>query len=289
MKTFYSLFVLSFSLSIFADKSTAQDFTCGTYPTKEQIIYERTHPKVYATEIIKKADVKLSITAHIVKKRSGSAAINESTILAAVDLMNADFAPINMSFEVCEFRYIDNWEYSYMHQDTDQAEMLVKYLQPNTINIFFCDVLEKNGPVQFPCGYAPLGIAPSEPYIFMRKICTTSSVTLSHEMGHFMGLYHTFETGFGAELANGSNCATAGDLLCDTQADPNGSVYAGSCEYVEKSQDANGDWYYPPIGNIMSYYLPACKCPVSEHGGAFTPQQYNRMVDMFWTNRKDLW
>ncbi|MBL0071623.1 MAG: hypothetical protein IPP34_07360 [Bacteroidetes bacterium] len=35
-------------------------------------------------------------------------------------------------------------------------------------------------------------------------------------MGHFFGLYHTFETQFGSELANGSNCATTGDLVCDT-------------------------------------------------------------------------
>ncbi|HEX2616880.1 MAG TPA: hypothetical protein VHL57_05010, partial [Flavobacteriales bacterium] len=38
---------------------------------------------------------------------------------------------------------------------------------------------------------------------------------LAHELGHALGLRHTHES-FPAELADGSNCTTAGDLICDT-------------------------------------------------------------------------
>jgi hypothetical protein len=39
-------------------------------------------------------------------------------------------------------------------------------------------------------------------------------------MGHFLGLLHTHEDSFGKENVDGTNCRTAGDLLCDTKADP---------------------------------------------------------------------
>lgn len=49
--------------------------------------------------------------------------------------------------------------------------------------------------------------------------------TLAHEVGHLLGLKHTHGSlsSPGAELVDrgpGGNCATAGDNLCDTQADP---------------------------------------------------------------------
>lgn len=45
-------------------------------------------------------------------------------------------------------------------------------------------------------------------------------VTPPHEMGHGLGLWHPFETAFGVECTDGSNCAIAGDLVCDTPASP---------------------------------------------------------------------
>ena len=47
----------------------------------------------------------------------------------------------------------------------------------------------------------------------------------------FSDLYHTFEDyQFGKEKADGSNCAEAGDRLCDTPADP-GSIYEVHVNY----------------------------------------------------------
>ena len=46
------------------------------------------------------------------------------------------------------------------------------------------------------------GYAPSAPYNLGR--------TLTHELGHFFNLRHTFQS------CDGANCATSGDLVCDT-------------------------------------------------------------------------
>ncbi len=54
---------------------------------------------------------------------------------------------------------------------------------------------------------------------------------LAHEMGHYLGLYHTFDGG----CAN-ANCLTAGDRVCDTP--PDRATGAG-CPFNSCSTDAN--------------------------------------------------
>lgn len=80
--------------------------------------------------------------------------------------------------------------------------------------------------------------------------------TLIHELGHLLGLGHTFGNVV-EELVDGSNCATAGDHICDTPADPGlylpGMVDVATCTYIGTATDANGDLYQPMLNNVMSY------------------------------------
>ena len=96
-------------------------------------------------------------------------------------------------------------------------------------------------------------------------------------------MYHTFETtAFGPESADGSNCSTAGDLVCDTQADPNG-LNDGQCHLSPQSVDGTTGLYYePPVCNIMSYYNPTCD-------QVFTRGQLDRMLMIMKTGRSYLW
>ena len=41
--------------------------------------------------------------------------------------------------------------------------------------------------------------------------------TITHEAGHFVGLYHTFQGGCG--ISTPPQCNTTGDTICDTNAD----------------------------------------------------------------------
>lgn len=81
---------------------------------------------------------------------------------------------------------------------------------------------------------------------------------LAHELAHIFGMPHT-DGLYGppiAELVDGSNCAFAGDMICDTPADPGlyqpGLVDPVTCTYIGTLTDANGDTYAPMVNNIMA-------------------------------------
>lgn len=125
--------------------------------------------------------------------------------------------------------------------------------------------------------YCGLAYYPStgETAILMNNHCAGHEgnySTLAHEVGHFLNLYHIHDTRFGRECPNGSNCDQAGDLLCDTPADPNLYTRVHNCEWVGNTTppvECSGE-YDPQIENIMSYAPKDCT-------DYFTPLQIERM------------
>jgi hypothetical protein len=224
-------------------------------------------------------DKRFSIVVHIVVDSLKNPGITEAAIQSSIPVLNQNFAPICVSFEICEFRYIDNFAYNRITKDEssgrDFKEMQQQYNLKSRINIYYVeDITDVKA-----CGFASLGgITTLDALgIVIKKSCLDSK-TLSHEMGHYFGLKHTFEGG-GTELANGSNCATAGDEICDTPADPfiEGDdpakyVDAATCKFISMKKDANGQFYDPLVGNIMSYY--PCSC-------GFTDEQYLKMASVY--------
>ena len=98
----------------------------------------------------------------------------------------------------------------------------------------------------------------------------------AHEMGHFWGLYHTFEeTLYGKDDFKNENCDLVGDRICDTPPDP-GVIYESyvnytTCELIDLKNE-EGFEYKPLIENYMSYYKP---CYLKKF--SFTPNQIRVM------------
>ncbi len=94
---------------------------------------------------------------------------------------------------------------------------------------------------------------------------------LSHEIGHHLGLYHTFQ---GGNCVN-SSCQTQGDLVCDTPPHP-GPVWDCS------ATTGNCAGQTLPIHNYMNYQDVGC---VYE----FTPGQIRRMRCTLENWRPNMW
>ncbi|MEM8907535.1 MAG: PKD domain-containing protein [Bacteroidota bacterium] len=207
------------------------------------------------------------IKAHIVRETDGTGGLTETQLNDAIDIVNGFYVNSCMEFYLCGgVNYIDNSDY-YDFNDSDEAAMTGTYNVNNLINIYFCNSVG-NG-TSFYCGYAYFPGGPD--VILMDNSCTLNGSTLSHEIGHFFSLPHTHSGG--DELVNGSNCTTAGDEFCDTEADPQlgSSTVNSSCIYTGTAVDANGDPYAPNPRNVMSYSRKACR-------DFFSVEQYAAMA-----------
>ncbi len=240
-------------------------------------------------------DKKFTIVAHIVRDTFGEANIDEADILQSMDTLNIFFSPICASFEICEFNYIDNFQYDVLQDDRPEfEEMMTKYNRERRINMYFITEQEGN-PL---CGFATLnGIglhSTTDVGIVILKSCVgPGQQTIPHELGHFFNLLHTFEGAddpLNAELVDGSNCTTAGDEICDTPADPYvpGDAVTDyvdvdqGCRFINRKRDGNGEYFVPDVGNVMSYYPGSCSC-------GFTYGQYVRMAEAYLNSPQKVW
>jgi hypothetical protein len=149
----------------------------------------------------------------------------------------------------------------------ERIDLANQYRDPNAVNIHIADELDANM-------YHPIYNA-----IFIRREIAFSQVnasTFTHEVGHFFGLMHTHMFDgilcFREPVTRGEfltycpnrisiysrRCNFTGDLLCDTQADPDmsedGRYLSGSCTWDPQGKtDFRGDLYRPHFENYMAY------------------------------------
>ena len=235
-----------------------------------------------------------NMVAYIVMAADSTAGIDSATIASVISQVNTIFSPISASFSLCEVKYIYNFDYDTIGAAKEETELYNLYWQPNRINLFFIDKFE--GQMAWECGNASAGgVSYNIPVgITLLKNCCTKYV-VAHELGHYFSLSHTFGNGPGItqELVNESNCATTGDNVCDTPADPYiatggaDTAYVQSCIFTltkyksgpmagQYATDANGQFYDPDVTNIMSYYVE-CVCH-------FSWGQYQKMATYYLSN-----
>jgi len=263
---------------------SSQQFVCGTIvpPNAQQL--ERLHAVNNTTtyqSISTCLHKTVSIHVIIITDSLNASGMTPTTVSTALASLNNWYAPVCLSFQVCSTDTVHAFRYNRWNRTTMEAEVQVLYGKENVINlVLVSQILIPAGAA----GYAPLGIsmpaAPRRDIIVIQKSGLLS--VLPHEMGHYFGLYHTFETSLGVELVNESNCATTGDLLCDTPAAINPAPITSPCTWTGTTADANGDMYTPNLGNIMSYDLSSCP-----HN--LTIGQYNRVIFSFLNYRNYLY
>lgn len=178
-----------------------------------------------------------------------------------IQVLNAAFAPLNVSFTIASVDFTDNANWFYMEPGTTaeaQAKAALNVSPQTTLN-FYTVQTNYLGWATFPWNlagnpdddgivvlWASLPGGPAVPY--------DEGDTATHEIGHWLGLYHTFQGG----------CSKNNDYVDDTapERDP-----AFGCPIGRDTCKRNGP---DPIHNYMDYSDDFCMYE-------FTAGQISRM------------
>lgn len=238
----------------------------------------------------RQSTIRIAINPVIVHRSNGLQNFSESDIGYIIARANAYFKPINYEFFVVDagVKHIFNDNF-YNLKIEDELQLREKNDVDFAINVYFVStIILPNQDIL--SGFTSLpSLNKAGNRIVMSYLDrnredfqSLAEKVFPHELGHYFGLLHTFNDSNSEVITDrelvtrdiGANCATKGDYLCDTPADPYEralSIASLECGVQPPSNivDALGQRYQPIDGNIMSYQI---RC-----GNFFTPQQYQRM------------
>lgn len=252
---------------------------CGTVLTDKQHAFELGFTD--SVNFIFPLNRSVEVTLYIVKDAKGDINMDLGDLNEAFNGLDNAFKKINLNFNVSLPNYIDNYHFDIIKKSENEKDLIAQHHETNTINVYLVlSLFDDNA--QEVCGYTYYP-AENKDVILLSKSCIGESF-LIEQFGHYFNLYHTHEQGFAKELVNKSNCSTAGDLCCDTPADPNLSGKVNSeCQYASLVQDSNKDYYTPSVYNYMSFSPDNCnKC-------FFSDQQYLRIINCLLKTKSYLW
>lgn len=249
----------------------------GTEFTEEQRNFMRGHLDMVtafsdtANNGMKEFPVKI----HVIQKSDGSEGTTVDEVKQALRKLNEHFLKIYIRFvPLGDYNYVNNDFFHKFNKDTED-EFCKSQDVPNVINLYIVGSI-KSGYKSY-CGYTyPPSSTKNVDRIFIAKKYLDNGVTLARQAGHYFSLYSTHGPDADKrsdELVNGSNCATSGDYICDTPADPilDAQSVDERCGYIGTVKDGHNKFYRPDLDNIM------CDNPRFECRIRFTREQYRRM------------
>jgi len=262
---------------------------CGTVMSQEQIDWLRDFKQNPPTNFKKSNQtIYLPIQFHSVGTTEGEGHFTKIQILQVMCDLNDNYANTGSNFQFFlhnnEIKYINNSNY-YEHEFNAGAQMMNQNNVYGAVNVYM--VADPAGN----CGY----FAPGPDGVAVAKSCAGAQAsTLTHELGHFFALPHTF---YGWEyVAEGQelpvsqrermartgptkNCHNTADFFCDTYSDY--TPYRWPCPMQDDFVDPDGVVFKPDGSWYMSYSSDGCQ-------SRFSPEQMEAMEANLYFQRDEL-
>ena len=209
------------------------------------------------------ATISIPIAWHVITGSGGAGNVTNSRINSQISVLNSAYSGSGISFTLASVDRTSNntWFTRCESSSTEAAMKSALAIDPrNYLNIYSC---QPGGGI---LGYAYFPWSAAESSYYHGVVLLHSSLpggsaapynlgdTGTHEVGHYLGLYHTFQNG----------CSSPGDSVNDT---PYESSPAFGCPVGRDTCSGGGA---DPIYNFMDYTDDACM-------NQFTNDQVSRM------------
>jgi len=248
---------------------------CGTAPTPNDVLSQVQNAiennKSQRRTIRNMVNVQVAF--HVIYASNGAGNISNDMIIDQIEVLNDAYAPYDIVFTLGSVDYTmnDSW-----YNDMEQYESAYKQ-QLHVDPVHHLNIYTGNMPGLLGWSYMPYSWPENS---YMHGVCLLYSClpggtaypynagdTATHEVGHYLGLSHTFLNG----------CSATNDNVADTPQENDGNnIY--SCNNTDTCPNDPG---MDPVHNYMTYTDDACL-------NQFTDGQGERMENMIATYRPGL-
>lgn len=266
--------------------------SCGTNPWSEGFELQKDRllnniRRAASGTVVARNTAYVPVKFHVGARNDGSGRLSATRVLDQLCELNEDFADLDIQFFLADgtINFINNTTFYENHINTQNSVMTAQR-DTRAMNVYVVESAntDNNG------GGVTLAYynIPRDWIVITKTYVRRNDATLSHEVGHFFSLLHTFNgwecesyntEGVNApvtsscgqvatERASGSNCGASGDFICDTPADYNNGIGWNGCNFTLNVLDPVGEQINPEERNYLSYFLD---CPDEEY--FFSDQQ----------------
>ncbi len=209
---------------------------------------------------------------HLVAQNNGSGRVNYKNLLDQICTLNQDFSTVGIQFYIKDsFNLVNDTQINEDHYHNNNR--MGPKRDTGALNVWIVKTPYSPSPDAITYGLYQI----SQDWLVIRRDeINRSSYTLTHEMGHFFSLLHTFygwdidpwtankhgnpapsmsPMSVPTERQDGSNCESAGDYVCDTPPDYNfGYFWYHDCDYAGGAKDPADVLVDPDETNFMAYF-----------------------------------